>query len=237
VNSAGGQFVIGHRGAAGIAPENTLKSFRLGLESPAAAVECDIRLTKDGKLVAFHDGTLERTTNGKGRVSDYGLEELKKLNAGGGEKIPEISEVANLVKNYGKILVIEIKAENDIFAEETSEVLCDIIRARPLFPEFQFCSFLPSAVKKLKKKFPSRRSALNFKGAAAPDKILGMLGETGASAAGVECLFATVTLVEILRENAFGLNVWTANDENTFRKMVSIGAGGIFTDFPGKFSL
>src|SRR5918911_2208376 len=106
------QYLVGHRGAAGLAPENTIKAFKKGLEVGADTVECDIQLSKDEELVVIHDHTLNRTTNKKGRVKDYTLEELKQLDAGEGEQIPTLSEVVDLVLQNHKGLAVEIKGED-----------------------------------------------------------------------------------------------------------------------------
>ena len=74
--------VIAHRGASGCAPENTLAAFRRAAEMGAGFIETDLQLTRDGRLVAIHDETLDRTTNGTGPVSAATFEELRKLDAG-----------------------------------------------------------------------------------------------------------------------------------------------------------
>ena len=76
-----GPFVIGHRGSMLEAPENTLAGFRHAAENGADAVEFDVDFTKDGHAVVIHDATVDRTTNGSGRVSDFTLEDIRKLNA------------------------------------------------------------------------------------------------------------------------------------------------------------
>ena len=91
------QYLVGHRGAMGLAPENTLKAFKIGCLSGAEIVECDIHHSRDKKLIVFHDNTLERTSNGKGWLRDCSLPEMKKLDAGEGQKIPELKEVVELV--------------------------------------------------------------------------------------------------------------------------------------------
>ena len=120
------QYIIGHRGAAGLAPENTLKAFRIGCENGADLVECDIHLNKDKELVVIHDNTLERTTNGKGWVRDFTLKELQSFDAGQGEKISTLTEVFDLVSSYKKKLVIEIKGESWEIAQETTKKLVEL---------------------------------------------------------------------------------------------------------------
>ena len=84
---------IGHRGAAGHAPENTLAAIQRGIELEADFVEIDVRCTADGVLVALHDATVNRTTNGKGRVDSLSLPEIRALDAGNGEHIPTLEQV------------------------------------------------------------------------------------------------------------------------------------------------
>lgn len=101
---------IGHRGASGSAPENTFAAFDLALAQGAGGLEFDIQISSDGVPVVIHDDTLERTTDGKGRVCDFTFEQLQKLDAGRGEKIPAYGEL--LARYAGRcVLFTEIKAE------------------------------------------------------------------------------------------------------------------------------
>lgn len=101
---------VAHRG--GIVPgypENTLAAFRQAAKHGAEVIEVDLRGTKDGEVVIMHDETFDRTTNGKGKVTDYTLAELKKLDAGGGERIPTYEEALQLVAGTGVKLLLDIK--------------------------------------------------------------------------------------------------------------------------------
>lgn len=108
-------WFIAHRGYRAKYPENTLVAFKAALDAGVQMIELDVALSRDRKLVVIHDANLERTTNGKGAVSDYTLEQLKQLDAGGwfhprfaGEQLPELSEVLDLAG--GRVLInIEIK--------------------------------------------------------------------------------------------------------------------------------
>ncbi len=99
---------IGHRGAAGHAPENTLDSFRKAVELECDMTELDVHVCASGEVVVIHDETLDRTTDGKGQVSDHKLSELKQLDAGNGEEIPTLAEVLMLLKDK-VMLNIELK--------------------------------------------------------------------------------------------------------------------------------
>ena len=100
--------IIGHRGARGLEPENTIRSFQKALELGVDYIECDVHLTKDGHIVLIHDHTLDRTTNETGDVNDYTFEEIRKLDAGKGKKIPTLQELLDLVRGKVKIH-IELK--------------------------------------------------------------------------------------------------------------------------------
>lgn len=101
---------IAHRG--GIVPgyaENTLAAYRRAISYGVDVIEIDLRGTRDGEVIILHDETLERTTDGRGKVTDHTLEELKQLNAGSGESIPSYAEVLDLVADTGVKLLLDIK--------------------------------------------------------------------------------------------------------------------------------
>ena len=101
--------IIGHRGAAGHAPENTLRSVDLALDLGVHGVEIDVHLV-EGRLVVIHDDRLERTTDGAGRVADTRFDALRALDAGDGERVPTLEEVA--VRVLGRAtLVVELKGD------------------------------------------------------------------------------------------------------------------------------
>lgn len=113
-------LIVAHRGLLNHAPENTLANFRACLEL-RLGFEFDVEKTKDGHLVCIHDGTVDRTTNGTGKVSDLTLEEIRSLDAGNwfdskfaGEKVPTIDEVLQLVAEYHQhdfLIAVDLKAE------------------------------------------------------------------------------------------------------------------------------
>ncbi|MGE6257022.1 glycerophosphodiester phosphodiesterase [Heyndrickxia sporothermodurans] len=109
-------LIFAHRGASGYSPENTMVSFQKALEQHSDGIELDVRLTKDGVPVVCHDATIKRTSNGKGYIHDFTLEELKTYDFGSwysdefkGECIPTLEEVLILLKNRDILLNIEIK--------------------------------------------------------------------------------------------------------------------------------
>ncbi|MBI1766498.1 MAG: hypothetical protein HYR56_34255 [Acidobacteria bacterium] len=101
-------LIIAHRGASAYAPENTLRAFQLAIEQGAQMIELDLHTTRDGQVVVIHDETLDHTTNFKGRVDRLTLAEIKRADAGQGERVPTLDEVLDLTS--GKLrLYLEIK--------------------------------------------------------------------------------------------------------------------------------
>lgn len=113
-------YPVSHRGAAALAPENTLSAVRAGVNSGARCVEIDVRLTSDGVPVLMHDASLERTTDGTGRVNERTWEYVRRLDAGSrfsrefkGEPVPDLDTVFEYMKGTRSTLVIEVKSPED----------------------------------------------------------------------------------------------------------------------------
>lgn len=116
----GGAYPISHRGAAAIAPENTLAAVAGGVASGAPFVEIDVRATSDGVPVLMHDGSVDRTTDGRGKVGELAWDYLRSLDAGGhfspefrGEPVPSLASVLEYMKGKSSTLVVEAKRPRD----------------------------------------------------------------------------------------------------------------------------
>jgi len=109
-------LVIAHRGASGHAPENTLAAFKRALALGATFIETDLQLSRDARFVAIHDDTVNRTTNGQGKVHDLSLADLRRLDAGSwfgseftGERIPTLEEILEFAKKHDVVFYLELK--------------------------------------------------------------------------------------------------------------------------------
>src|SRR5215831_7802802 len=109
-------LVIAHRGASGHAPENTMAAFRKAVALGATFIETDLQLSRDARFVAIHDDTVNRTTNGHGRVQELSLTDLRKLDAGSwfgseftGERIPTLEEILEYSKKHDVVFYLEMK--------------------------------------------------------------------------------------------------------------------------------
>lgn len=141
-------YLIAHRGASALAPENTLCAFRMAKEKGADWVEFDVMLTQDEVAVVFHDETLDRTTNGTGLISEHTLAQIKALDAGEWfnksfkkERIPTLEETINLLIALDLNANIEIKPCGDTVSKTTKTVL-DIIKKN--WPQHKPTPFLSS---------------------------------------------------------------------------------------------
>lgn len=126
-------YVAAHRGWSEDYPENTMIAFEKAMEIGCDQIETDVRVTKDGRLVLIHDHLVDRTTDGTGKVCDYTLEELQKLDAGSwkgeefaGTRIPEFTDLMELVKDHPTMtLDVELKEYPEEGREELAYSVCD----------------------------------------------------------------------------------------------------------------
>ncbi len=133
-------IVIGHRGYRARYPENTLLGMRKAFEAGADGVECDVQRTADGRYVVIHDSTTLRVTGREGEIARKSFEEVRGLDAGGGERIPELVEVLGVIPR-GKYFDLELKGET--ITEGDCGRIEDVLRGR-IDPAFlMICSFEP----------------------------------------------------------------------------------------------
>ena len=162
--------VIGHRGAAGHAPENTLASLRCAAALGVRWVEFDTKLSADGEVIVFHDDRLERTTNGAGKVADALLSELKGLDAGGwfdpafaGEPIPTLREAMETLAEFGLGANVEVKASPGREVETGARVARLLKQEWPAgLPPPLISSFKPDALAAARETAPEIPRSLLF---------------------------------------------------------------------------
>ena len=147
--------VVGHRGAAGLEPENTLPSIEKAIELGVDQIEVDARVTKDGRLVVIHDETVDRTTNGHGYVKYLTFDELRKLDAGDGERIPTLREVLEHTK--GKVILqIELKVK------EAAEPVVNLVEEMDAVVNVVITSFMHELLEKVHQLNPNIRTGALF---------------------------------------------------------------------------
>lgn len=233
--------VIGHRGASAYYPENTMSAFKAAYEMGAEMIELDILLSRDGIPVVIHDETLERTTNGAGKVADHTYEELSKLDAGtwfgeehAGERIPSLEEVLQFAK--GKVAVnIEIKTEavSDKLENGIEKKAYDIVKAYQMQDHVLFSSFDYRAVAHLKEIDVNIAVALLYEKQQSVGRSPAQLVDTfGAEAFNCSYRQFSKKWAEETRSANIPVFVYTVNKERKMKKMIRRGASGIFSDKP-----
>lgn len=219
---------IGHRGACGHAPENTLASMRKALELGVHGFEFDIQMSKDGEPVVIHDETLERTTNGKGAVSDYTLEELQRLDAGNGEKIPSLRNVLDLVDKRCR-LFIELKSQG-AGAAVTDILKYYIEQMGWTYEQLYILSFDHLQIATIKKTDPEFRTSALIAGI--PVTLAAIAQEAGAWSINPCIHHLNKALVDDAHHRHLKVLTWTANTEAQIAKAKALGVDGIFSDYP-----
>ena len=236
--SAKQPLVVGHRGACAYAPENTLASFRLAAEQGADAVELDAKLSADGVVMVIHDPTVDRTTDGKGRVNMLSLGQLKALDAGSffapafaGEPIPTLEEVFDSV---GRQVLINVELTN--YASPMDDLVAKVValvRNFHLEERVIFSSFHPLNLARAGKLLPE-----------VPRAMLADVGRPGwwarsswmrlVAPQAVNPYFSDANAAFLARQRALKRKVfvWTVNDPSEMERLAREAVAGIITDDP-----
>lgn len=231
--------VIGHRGACGYAPENTLESIKTAAELGAEWVEIDVKLTKDSVPIIFHDETLERTTNGSGNVADTLYKDIEALDAGAwyadsfaGVKIPTLEEAIDVITKHNLGLNLEIKPcpGREI---ETAEAVMDILsRYWDDADKLLISSFQHVSIETARDMAPEWRRGLLM------DNPLPNWAELAeyldVTAINIDGRDQTLTRegIEVYMEAGYGVLAYTINDPLRAKTLYSWGVDGVFSDIP-----
>lgn len=228
--------IFAHRGASGYAPENTLEAFRLAMDQGADGIELDVHLTKDGEVVVIHDETLDRTSNGHGKVRDYTLEELKKFSYHNhmkkyeGVSIPTLKEVLDLVKDSAMKVNIELKT-GFYWYDGIEEKTMKIVRNSKMEDRVIYSSFNHYSVQKVLEQDSYAETAYLFS-----DVTLNM--EKYAKATGVRGLHPGIyqlkmaDFLETYLRSGLKVRVWTVNKKEDMKRFIDAGVDGVITNYP-----
>jgi glycerophosphoryl diester phosphodiesterase len=218
---------IGHRGAAGHAPENTLASIQKGIALGVDFVEIDIRRTADGVLVVLHDATVNRTTDGKGRLDRLSLHEVKTLNAGNGERIPTLEEVIKIAT--GKTgLILELKVRG------TAQQTVDAVRKTGFGNPVIYASFLHDELNHVRATDPEASLMVLFGSLSRATVSRAMKYEP--SQVGLRHDKVTRALVGSFHRAGLLVFVYTANTPGDIRHALSLDVDGVISNFPDRIA-
>ena len=219
---------IGHRGAMGYAPENTLKSLAKALELRSEWVEVDVHYA-DNHIIVMHDETLERTTNGKGYLADKTFSYLRSLDAGEGERIPTLEEILDLI--WGKAGInIELKGPG------TARPVIELLQKR-INSGWGVENFLLSSlnhqnlyeVRKLDKMIPIGilLEGISYNCPAIAENLK-------ASSVNQDICFVNDDFVNDVHKKGMKVFVYTVNSHDDIKRMKAMGVDGVFTDYPDR---
>jgi len=230
--------IFAHRGARVVAPENTLPAFQKALDMNVAGIELDVHCSKDGQLVVIHDFTVNKTTNGKGRVSDFTAAELASLDAGShlsaefaSSGVPTLHQFFDLVGNRCRVNV-EIKSEDPEGGNQV-EPLVALIQKRALYDQVIVSSFNPITLLKMRYTDPKIQ--------------LGLLYETALPPHLRQAWFTPIMQPEALhpyypiideklmtwaKNKGCAVNTWTVNDVTEAKRLAALGVDVIMSDVP-----
>lgn len=242
----GGIRLIGHRGARGVAPENTLPAIVHGIEVGADAIELDVHSTRDGVIVVIHDPTLERTTDGEGQVADHTLSEIKQLDAGfhytpdagltypfrgQGVRIPTLDEALDAISDLP--VIVEVKSV------DAGVALAKWLRGRPVAERIALGGF--------ERRFVEPAADL-VRWRSATEEELGrfvLLGKVGLGrpfAPRADALMVPEKhrgirvvsrgLIRRCHSLGIGVYVWTVNQPDDMRRLLAWGVDGLISDYP-----
>jgi glycerophosphoryl diester phosphodiesterase len=214
---------VGHRGAAGHAPENTLAAIDAGIACGVDFVEIDLRRTADGELVALHDATVNRTTDGTGRIDRLSLRDIKKLDAGNAQQIPTLQEVIEAAGGRAGLL-LELKVKG--IARQTVESVRQAGFKNPVI----YASFLHGELIHVRAADPHASLMVLFDGL--PGAFVARAMKYAASHVGLRHDTATRRLIGAFHRSDILVFVYTANRRGDIERVLSLGVDGVISNFP-----
>jgi glycerophosphoryl diester phosphodiesterase len=231
-------WILAHRGASQAAPENTLAAFRLAAEMGADGVELDVQLSKDGEAVVIHDVTVDKTTNGSGRVKDLTLAELQDLDAGSwydshyaGEPIPTLAQVLH---ELGPRLILNIELKQETFLSKGLEAeVIRLIEDTHMAHRVILSSFNPLALWRVGRLNPNVSTGLLY----APDQPIYLRQRWFQPAIRPSALhprWDTIDHQFVMTAHRQGLAVhpWTCNEPEAMHRLIGWNVDAIITDHP-----
>jgi len=234
-------MVVAHRGSSGTAPENTVAAFSQALDAGVSMIELDVQLSKDNRVVVIHDATVDRTTNGSGKVSEYDADTLLNLDAGSwfdekykGERIPLLEDALELIAPKA-LINIELKSTRIIRTADTkiADATVDVVRKMGLIDRVLFSSFNHKLMKYLKEYEPGAHTGVIFH----PVMHFGRMPSTLALPAQAEvfvCSKREVTrrrITDAVKHNII-IGVYGVDRAEDVKEMLAQGINVLVSDYP-----
>ena len=233
-------WTIAHRGASGHAPENTMAAFRRAVELGARFVETDLQITRDARIVAIHDFTLDRTTSGKGQVHLLTLEQIRALDAGAwfgdhgagafsGERVPTLKEILDFAKEHDVIFYLEIKSGP---AWGIEHAVVAALRDQNASARVVILSFDPATLDSVHRLDSTMMTG--FLCEHASSDLVERTVRAGARQLVARGDLITPDVVEKAHHAGLQVVAWTINEADQMRRLIATGVDGIITDYPDR---
>jgi glycerophosphoryl diester phosphodiesterase len=231
-------WVVAHRGASGHAPENTMAAFQSAVAMGARFIETDLQLTRDARVIAIHDSTLDRTTNGHGQVHSHTLEEIRALDAGAwfgsratvsyaGERVPILDEILSYSRDHDINFYLEIKAGS---AWGLEHAVVAAVRNAEASARVVILSFDPSTLDSVYRLDETMMTG--FLCEHPSNDLVERAVRVGARQLAPRGDLITPALVKKAHEAGLQVVAWTINEPEQMRRLMDAGVNGIMTDYP-----
>ncbi|HAU8250274.1 TPA: glycerophosphoryl diester phosphodiesterase [Vibrio vulnificus] len=231
-------MIVGHRGVAGSYPENTRVSVQAAIDLGLSWVEIDVQPTKDNVLVVCHDHTIDRCSNGKGRVDAYSLKELQAFDFGGwfdeafaGEPIMTLESLLNLAAEYDLGLNIEVKVDNHDVAEVALNLKNLLDKSLLTADKILLSSFSHDIILQLHQHCPGYKLGVLSERLSQRDRQV--LKEVNAFSCNLNYRWITEKHIRDLKTGGYQIWCYTVNQADKFRYLDKVDA--IFSDYPERF--
>ncbi len=233
--------IISHRGASGLAPENTLKAFELAVKMGSRDFEFDVHRTRDGRLVVHHDYDLSHTAGSPARIAELDYPELSGLNAAAHfapdpafQRVPLLDEVLDIVAPSADWINFEVKNDGGVYPGIEEEVLAALNSAPGLFEKSLVSSFDHDTLRRFRELSPGLK--LGWLGHGLSEILLAP-AVLKARAVGAESFHLALRIafrpnVALIKKAGFAVRVYTVNARKDALRMKEIGVDGIFSNYP-----
>jgi glycerophosphoryl diester phosphodiesterase len=233
-------WTIAHRGASGHAPENTMAAFRRAVELGAHFIETDLQITRDARIIAIHDFTLDRTTNGKGQVHLLPLEQIRALDAGAwygdrrdaafaGERVPTLKEILDFAKEYDVIFYLEIKSGP---AWGIEHAVVAALRDENASARVVILSFDPATLDSVHRLDSTLMTGFLFEHPS--NDLVERTVRAGARQLVARGDLITPDVVEKAHSAGLQVVAWTINETEQMQRLIATGVDGMITDYPDR---
>ena len=228
-------YVIAHRGTSGRYPENTLPAFEHAINVGADSIEFDVVTTADGEVVVSHDTSVDRCTDGTGKIRALTLAQIKELDAGGGLSMPTLDEALDFFEAYSVRLSIEIKGDDTAEYLATARRTVEMLQRRSMLQRVVMTAFNADCLRAIKLWEPTLATALDpdrQDGTYTPWQLCQQVMRCGANFLLHRHETLTPDIIDEAHQHGFSLWTWTPNEPDDMRRVIDMGADAIMTDYP-----